>query len=295
MIDKNPNILDHTRVSSMLGKERNPFNMNRLPANIIKSKFNNRRVNSSFGLLAALPLLLPILFSFQNASASDGISAAPPGADKNLRRAPKLLPETQELQEGLLRQAKLEVQNKAGDAQARFKLGEAYRKLGQTEAALAEYHKATQLDPSLWVAYHQLCQLSSDEKMLDEAILKLSKLESEKPRELLLRVALSELYEKRGNYYQAARTLIDITYANAVPEKYKTKVNARIHNLLVLSKTANPGQPQAQPHAQTANMDEDLDLMPAPLPTPSSKRSLAQAKLKDSKEVRGVGHTNLLP
>jgi hypothetical protein len=80
-----------------------------------------------------------------------------------------------------------------------------------------------------------------------------------------------------------------------VPEKYRVKVNARIHNMLVLSKRDKQQQGSNDVPATANGGEEELDIMPAPLPTQGTKRSLAQAKLKDSKEVRGMGHTPLLP
>lgn len=246
---------------------------------------------STLGIYSAALLL----FGTQAAPclAGDGLSAAPAQVDRErVARARKQLPQTSEEIRAELKRLQTEVLLKENDAQTHYKLGEAYRKLNNFSQASLEYVKAINLDQALWVAYHQLSVVSNDEKQIDEAIDKLIKLEQEKPRELLLRVALSELYEKRGNYYQAARTLIDLTYANAVPEKYRLRVSARIHNMLALSKSSQH-EPETASIVQTG--EEELDLIPAPLPTQSTKRSIAQAKLKDSKEVRGMGHTNLLP
>lgn len=255
---------------------------------------------ASFTLAAISVLGLAVAGSAVFA-AGDHLSAAPPvpSADKEKNvRAPKVITVTPEQLRAEIKQIQTDLLLKPNDAQLHFKLGEALRKFNQTNQASAEYLKAIECDPTLWVAYHQLTNCTNDAEVLDALIVKLSKLESEKPKELLLRVALSELYEKRGNYYQAARTLIDLSYANAVPEKFRPKVSARIHNMLLLSKSHHPAAKadeaaQATPVAGAS--EEDLDLMPAPLPMPGTKRSIAQAKLKDSKEVRGMGHTPLLP
>ncbi|MBX9687478.1 MAG: hypothetical protein K2X27_12295 [Candidatus Obscuribacterales bacterium] len=240
---------------------------------------------------AALLLTLPGL----PALAGD-ISAAPPVsyADRQKPvRVNKVIPLTPEQIRAEMKQLQADLILKPNDAQLHYKLGESYRKQGDNERAAAEYALAIKNDSSLWVAYHQLSLTCNDDKQIDEAIEKLLKLETEKPRELLLRVALSELFEKRGNYYQAARTLIDLTYANAVPEKFRPKVTSRIHNMLSLAKS----QHQESEAPKTAIGEEELDVMPAPppMPAPGSKRSIAHAKLKDSKEVRGMGHTPLLP
>lgn len=206
----------------------------------------------------------------------------------------KVIPKTPEELKAQLKELKTQLVLHPQDAQAHFKLAECLRSLGELPQASEEYFKAGNLDPNLYIAFHHLASTSSNPTQIDEAIEKLTKLTSEKPKELLPRVALSELYEKRGNYYQAARTLIDLSYANAVPEKFKTKVAARIHNMLALSKSVKTHAVEPA-LVNNPNSDEELDVLPAPLPTPNTKRSLAQARLKDSKEVRGVGHTPLVP
>lgn len=207
---------------------------------------------------------------------------------------PKVIPKTPEELRVELRQLKTDLALRPQDAQLHFKLAECLKNLGQLPQASDEYFKAGTLDPSMYVAYHQLASTCQNPTQLDEAIEKLNKLANEKPKELLLRVALSELYEKRGNYYQAARTLIDLSYANAVPEKFKHKVTTRIHNMLALSKSQKNQTIEAAT-AVTPNSDEELDVVPAPLPTPTTKRSIAHARLKDKKEIRGMGHTPLVP
>ena len=232
--------------------------------------------------------------------ARDNISAAPPvpasDREKPAARSPRLLPVAPQDLQSELKSLQADLLLKPKDAQLHFKIGEVYRKLGQLGPAADEYVQATNLDANLWVAYHQLTITSEDSKQLDQATEKLTKLETEKPKELLLRVALSELYEKRGNYYQAARTLVDCTYAGGVSEKWRVRVNARIHNMLLLSKSQKLAPEDVASNAAGYNGPEDeMDIMPAPLPVPSSKRSLAQAKLKDAKEVRGMGNTPLVP
>lgn len=236
-------------------------------------------------------------------AAQDPMSAAPNIApadtEKKAARPPKLLPVTTDDMRAELRRLQTDLVLKPNDAQLHFKLAEFYRKAEQYKLAADEYTTTINLDQTVWAAYHQLTAISTDEKQLDAALVKLSKLEAEKPKELMMRVALSELFEKRGNYYQAARTLVDCTYNGGVPEKWRIRVNARIHNMLVLAKSQKlQFEDPAAAAAATANAapaEEDLDIMPAPLPTASTKRSIAQAKIKDAKEVRGMGNTPLLP
>lgn len=176
------------------------------------------------------------------------------------------------------------------DAQLQFKMAEVLRGLGRTAEALHAYVASTKLSPDMYVSYHHISVLSSDNQQLDDCIHRLNARLKDKPDELMLRVALSELQEKRGNYQLAARPLIDITYANKVPEKYKAKVAGRIHHLLALAKSA-----QQQETTEAANAEEQLDVVPSPLPAQPSKRSIASAKMKDSREVKGVGKVPLLP
>lgn len=188
-----------------------------------------------------------------------------------------------------LRAARLQVKANPEDAKARFQLGELLRKAGRQHEAAQEYLEVTALDPTMYVACHQLSQINADQSQLDEAIERLSKLKEEKPKELMLRVALSELLEKRQNYYQAARVLIDLVYENAVPEKHRTRVNARIHFLLTRAKDA-----PAEDKVNTAS-DDELDVVPSPLPESSLRKGLTASKLRESKEMKGMGHVPLLP
>lgn len=183
-----------------------------------------------------------------------------------------------------------QVRQRPQDAQLHLRLADVLRQLGRNSEAISAYMGATKLSPDLYVAYHHLSVLCTDPAQLDHCIDRLSARAKDKPDELMLRVALSELYEKRGSFQLAARTLIDITYANKVPEKYKAQVAGRIHHLLALAKTA-----QQQEAADVAAAEEQLDVVPSPLPAQPSKRSIASAKMKDSKEVKGVGKVPLLP
>jgi len=248
-------------------------------------------------------LVLSLLAGGAAHATRDPLSAAPIVApadtDKVAKRPAKALPVTADEVRAEIRRYQTDLVLKPNDAPTHYKLAEVYRKANELGLACDEYLKAIHCDQNYWVAYHQLLTTSTDQKQVDEVFEKLTKLEAQKPAELLLRVALSEYYEKRGNYYQAARTLVDCTFNGGVPEKWRVRVNARIHNMLVLAKSQKlqPDDPAAA-SAATANAapaEEDLDVMPAPIPTPSSKRSIAQAKLKDAKEVRGMGNTPLLP
>lgn len=174
------------------------------------------------------------------------------------------------------------------DAQAHLALAELYRRSGNLKDAASEYMEATAIDPSLYVAYHQLSQCKPEVQQVDQSIERLKKLKDEKPKELLLRVALSELLELKKDYYHAARTLVDLLYQNDVPEKYVPKVNTRIRLLL--------GKARDQQIAEKAHGDEEeLEVLPPPLPESSLRRDLHAAKIREPKVMPGVGHAPLLP
>jgi hypothetical protein len=105
----------------------------------------------------------------------------------------------------------------------------------------------------------------------------------------MLRVALSELLEQRGDSYQAAHTLVEIVYDNAVPAKYVDRVQSRIHYLLSKAKDLHTTERAATPE----DSDDENTLAP-PLPEASLRRNLSASKLKDAKG-QGFGHAPLIP
>ncbi|MBX9770294.1 MAG: hypothetical protein K2X29_02930 [Candidatus Obscuribacterales bacterium] len=168
------------------------------------------------------------------------------------------------------------------------------RRAGQEKDAAVLYLQAVNLEPTLWVAYHQLANLKTDTTQIDAAMTKLNDMKAKQPKELMLRVALSELLEKRGDYYQASRELVDLVYANAVPDKYSKKINARIHYLLSKSKHAYTNVQNSE--FENLRTEEELDTVPPPLPDPGLVvRDLASTKSKDIPAMQGSGHTQLQP
>lgn len=188
-----------------------------------------------------------------------------------------------------LQALRVKVRENPNDANVHAELGDALKKSDRKREAAEEYTKATTLNPEFYVAYHQLVTVSDDAQQLDDAITRLTKLKTEKPKELMLRVALSELLEKRRNYYQAARVLIEITYDNAVPAKWAPRVNGRIHYLLAKSKEVQMSSKDQIPS------DEELDVVPAPLPDTGLRKGLTASKINESKELKGMGRVPLLP
>ncbi|HEY9712810.1 MAG TPA: hypothetical protein V6C72_05035 [Chroococcales cyanobacterium] len=215
--------------------------------------------------------------------------------------------------EQAVEEARQAVQAAPQDARARFDLGKALRMNGQPEAAAGEYLEATALDPALYVAYHELSLTKTTPQQLDEAIDRLKVLKDERPKDLMLRVGLSELLEKRGDTYQAARTLIDLVFANGVPERYVNKVNSRIHYLLSKAKEThqdNSVKSQAEvaatedtlapalPGARLGGKTDDAageDTLQPPLPDASLKRNLSASKVKPTKVMQNFGHAPLVP
>lgn|GEM_PF-5618679 len=175
-----------------------------------------------------------------------------------------------------------------------YSKAEEMRRAGQEKEAAQLYLEAINLEPTLWVAYHQLANLKGDYSQIDGAMDKLNAMKAKQPKELMLRVALSELLEKRGEYYQASRELVDLVYANAIPEKYSKKINARIHYLLSKSKHAYTNV--ANGEFENLRTEEELDTVPPPLPDPGLVvRDLASTKTKDIPAMQGSGHSQLQP
>jgi tetratricopeptide (TPR) repeat protein len=191
-----------------------------------------------------------------------------------------------------LKLAEQAVQDTPRDAKKRFELAEALRKSGELHKASIQYLDLTVLDPGYYVAYHQLISTKPSNDQLDEAIERLNKLKEQHPDELMLRVALSEVLEQRGEIYKAARALVDLQLANGVSSKYAIKINARVRYLLSKAKDMHTAE-KAQQAVRPAT--EDLDSVPIPIPDTGSDKDLSTAKLKNATVPEGYGHAKLLP
>jgi tetratricopeptide (TPR) repeat protein len=191
-----------------------------------------------------------------------------------------------------LKVAEQAVQLAPRDAKKRFELAELLRKTGELRKASIQYLETSLLEPNYYLAYHQmlLCKPSNDQ--LDESIERLTKLEEQLPKELMLRIALSEVLEQRGETYKAARALVDLQFSEYIPPKYTPQINARVRYLLGKSKDMQMTE-KAQQVGQTPT--EDLDSVPLPIPESTAAKDLSEAKLKDSRVTEGYGHTKLLP
>ena len=119
----------------------------------------------------------------------------------------------------VLQEALIKSENNPASPKLRFEYAELLRKAGKDQQAFKEYLAVTDIDASYYVAYHMIAQHCKDDKILKEATRRLTHLKETKPKELMLRVALSELLEAQGDYYHASRALVDI-----VPERHTGKI-----------------------------------------------------------------------
>lgn len=173
------------------------------------------------------------------------------------------------------------------NAKLKFQYAEALRHAGRHAEAMKEYVQVTEMDPSHYVAYHQIALGSPDAKTLAESIKRLTHLMSDKPKELMLRVALSELLEAQGQYFQASKVLVELVFENAVPPKYTAKVNNRIRFLQTKARGDHANRRVGEVHAKTDSVP------PLPLPEENLSRGLSASRLEKGQEVDGFGHSRL--
>ncbi len=186
-----------------------------------------------------------------------------------------------------VKQARAKVASDANDPKNHYALAELLKKEGRQKEAAEEYLATTALEPDYYLAYHQMLTVNADPSQLDEAISRLTNLEDERPKDLMLRVALSEVLEKQGNYYRAARCLVDMLYGGLVPDRYRTKIDTRIHFLL--SKAQRTESDEKSPV-----IEDDQDALPPALPDSLRPANLSATKQGDVPSVQ-EGHTPLLP
>lgn len=176
-----------------------------------------------------------------------------------------------------LDQARENSENNPASPEMSYKFAEALRLNGESVKANHQYLHTTEVEPSYYLAYHQLFLNCSDQRILDDALNRLRFLKQDKPNELMLRVALSELLEKKREYYEASRELIDLVFANLVPEKYKEKVNTRIRYLQAKTTTA---QSHREANAGDAHQTESISKPPLPVNEDMLKRGVSLSKVK---------------
>ena len=190
-----------------------------------------------------------------------------------------------------LRLAERELEGNPTDPKKRYEFAEALRLSGNLKKAAQEYLDVTSLEPGYYIAYHQLVRSKPTEDQVDEAVDRLKKLEEKRPKNLMLRVALSEVLERKSEYYAAARALVDLQYSHGIPRQYEMKINSRIHYLL--SKAKDVASAKTAQHSQ--EVVDDPDAVPLPMPESSFDTGLSASKLKETKVPEGYGHARLLP
>lgn len=242
----------------------------------------NQRLNI-IGLLiavcATLPLTDELVLAADNSHAGAATRASA-AASQPAMTAAQLAQEIDSL--------RAKVESEPGDAKLRYNLAEYLKRAGRNKEAARQYLQVTEIEPAFYHAYHQLTLTTQDKHILDEAQGRLTFLMEEKPKDLLLRVALSEIYERKGDFFQAGKVLVDLVYQNAVPDKYLTKVSNRIRLMQAKAKDS---------HAldKVSNFDEQMETAPPPLPESTLNRDLSISKVKEPRVMQGFGHATLLP
>lgn len=198
-------------------------------------------------LLAAGCLLIPISVEAQELSGSSVLKTTAQIKEEQLTEQ--------------IKQAQENVYIHPTDAKARYELAELLRLDHKDKEAASEYLEVVSLDPTMYVAFHRIATINSEPAQVDEAIEYLSELKGENPRAFLLCVALSELLEKRKDYYPSARILVNLVYGNVVPPRYQKDINTKIHYLLAQSREASK-----QEVVPVATQNEQLDTLLPPLP-----------------------------
>lgn len=240
-----------------------------------------RAFEPALSVICAIGFTAPMLAQTSNHAAQHP-GTTHTGVRHNTQPASEAPPTFEEL-----RRSKSDSENNPADPKLKFAYAEVLRRAGKPKDACRVYLEAGELDPQFYLAYHQMSLICEDHNQLKEALARLNHLKAERPKDLLLRVAMSELMEKMGDYYHGAHTLVELVYDNAVPEKYLDKVNRRIRFLM--SKARDH-------HAATAltQHEETVEAPPLPLPEGSLKRDLTGSKIREPRTMRSMGHVPVL-
>lgn len=170
------------------------------------------------------------------------------------------------------------------DPKLKFEYANMLLKAGKKKQALNEFLAVTDVDASYYLAYHMIALHAKDEKMLAHATKRLAHLKETKPKDLMLRVALSELLEAQGDYYRASRALVDLVFLNAIPAKYKKKVDSRIVFLQAKARDAH-----ADRHSAVHHHTDTVNVSP-PLPEETINKGIQAAKVKSNQTNSSVGN-----
>jgi len=181
------------------------------------------------------------------------------------------------------------------DVPKRLHLASLLKRNGEIRQAAIEYLNATAVDPSCCIAYHELLRNKATVEQIDECLARLTKYDQIKPDQLTIRMTLSELYENRGDYYQAARVLVDLQYVKgAIPPKFAEQIDNRIHGLLNDSKDVQTTE-KAIEHQENIVQAESTPTTPVPMPDVKMNKDVPASKLRNTKMTEGYEHSQLLP
>lgn len=180
------------------------------------------------------------------------------------------------------------------DTAKRLHFARLLRRSGSSKQAAIEYLNITAVDPACHAAYHEMLLCKPAVGQVDEAIARLNKLDEIKPKQLLTKMQLSELYEHREDYYQAARVLVDLQYSQTIPPKYVPQIASRIHMLLGKTKDIRTTEKAIE---QKTNVEESEFTPPTPVPMPdvAVTKNVPVNKLRNTRVKEGYGHAQLLP
>ncbi len=179
------------------------------------------------------------------------------------------------------------------DTEKRLHLARLLRRSGNTKQAAIEYLNATVVSPNCSAAYHELVLSNPSIGQIDEAIARLSKLDEMKPKQLSTKMGLSELYEHKDDYYQAARVLVDLQYSQNIPAKYVPQIASRVHMLLGKTKDVRTTEKAIE---QKTNIEEsESSSTPIPMPDVTVKTDAPTDRLRNTRVKEGYGHAQLLP
>ncbi len=168
------------------------------------------------------------------------------------------------------------------------------RRSGDFKLAAIEYLNISAINPSSYIAYHEMLLSKPTTGQIDEAIARLSNLDEVKPNQLLTRMELSELYESKEDYYHAARVLVDLQYTQNIPQKYLPQIDSRIH--VLLSKTKDTRTTEKAIEQKTDVEEAEFNPQtPVPMPDVTVTKDAALDKLRNTRVKEGYGHAQLLP
>lgn len=216
------------------------------------------------------------------------LAQAPAFAQPDAAAAPPLLQPSQ----AELDNARHQAEDNPSNAKFRYDYAELVRRAGDLKTASREYLHATEIDGAYLLAYHQLALNCTDAILVTEAVKRLQHLKEQHPNDLMIRVALSELLENQGKYYDASRVLVELVFKNVVPVKYTTKLNSRILFLQAKARAQHIDRGAHEGHHGTGKV-EHVDSVPVPLPEESLNSGLKASRLEPSNQGESFGHSRL--